>query len=234
MGGPVGGPRPGRIDGAAPDTGPQTLDRPLASAFYARPVEQVAPQLLGCRLVVDAVVARIVEVEAYHQREGASHGYRQPPRVSAPTTRTAVLFGPPGRGYVYRSHGLHACLNAVCETDGVAAGVLIRAVEVLAGFDLVRARRAGRRDAELTSGPGRLTAALGVTLDDDGVDLAAGRVRILPARPDDRPVTPVRGPRIGITRAVDLPWRWADASSPDVSARLPPGMTRRPRRHRTG
>ncbi|MCK9248778.1 MAG: DNA-3-methyladenine glycosylase [Solirubrobacteraceae bacterium] len=205
---------------------------PLPVAFYARPVEEVAPDLLGCRLVVGGVVARIVETEAYHQREGASHGYREPPRAPAPTARTRVLFGPPGRGYVYRSHGLHACLNAVCETDGVAAGVLLRAVEPLEGVDLVRSRRPGRRDAELTSGPGRLTLALGISLDDDGVDLATGRIRIVTAAHDDRPVEPVSGPRIGISRAKDLPWRWVDASSPDVSSTLPPGMARRPSRRR--
>ncbi|WP_320673225.1 DNA-3-methyladenine glycosylase [Patulibacter defluvii] len=196
---------------------------PLPHGFYARPVVEVARDLLGCVLVHGETAGRIVETEAYHETEPACHGYGTPPR---PTPRTEVLFGPPGYAYVYRSYGIHAMINAVCEPEGTAAAVLIRAVEPLAGIERMRERRPGRPERELVAGPGRLTVALAITLGMDGADLASGVVRILAPPPGARPVSLVDGPRIGITKAVDLPWRFADASSPDVSRPWPPAMRR--------
>ncbi|MDO9406870.1 DNA-3-methyladenine glycosylase [Patulibacter sp.] len=199
---------------------------PLPVAFYDRPVVEVARDLLGCVVVHGATAGRIVETEAYHETEGACHAWRPPPAGPRRTARTAALFGPPGRAYVYRSYGIHAMLNAVCEPEGTAAAVLVRAVEPVAGVALMRERRPGRPDRELVAGPGRLTLALDVRLADDGTDLTSGDLRIVAAAPGARPVVEVAGPRIGITRATELPWRFADASSPDVSRPWPPGMTR--------
>jgi DNA-3-methyladenine glycosylase len=199
----------------------------LPRRFYDRPVVEVARELLGCVLVQGATAGRIVETEAYHDSEPACHGYGTPPR---PTDRTRVLFGPPGHAYVYRSYGIHAMVNAVCEPEGTAAAVLIRAVEPLAGVGVMRERRPGRSERELVAGPGRLTVALGITLEMDGSDLATGAVRILEPPPAARPVELVDGPRIGITKAVELPWRFADASSVDVSRPWPPAMRAAARR----
>lgn len=199
----------------------------LTRAFYDRPVLDVARDLLGCVVVHGATAGRIVETEAYHETEGACHAWRPPPAEPRPTPRTAQLFGPPGRAYVYRSYGIHAMLNAVCEREGTAAAVLIRAVEPVAGVDLMRDRRPGRPDRELVAGPGRLTLALDIRLSDDGADLTDGPLRIVSAPSGARPVRLVAGPRIGITRAVDLPWRFADAGSTDVSRPWPPSMARR-------
>jgi len=206
------------------DVGPR-----LSAAFYDRAVAEVARDLLGCVVVHGPTAGRVVETEAYHQTEGACHAWRPPPAVPRPTDRTAQLFGPPGRAYVYRSYGIHTMLNAVCEPEGVAAAVLIRAVEPVAGIDLMRERRPGRPDRELVAGPGRLTLALGIRMADDGADLVDGDLRIHAAPVGARPVQVVTGPRIGITRAVELPWRFADASSPDVSRPWPPSMPRRRR-----
>ncbi|WP_210495130.1 DNA-3-methyladenine glycosylase [Patulibacter sp. SYSU D01012] len=198
----------------------------LPPAFYDRDVVEVARDLVGCVLVHGETAGRIVETEAYHESEPACHGFRGPRATPGPTARTQALFGPPGRAYVYRSYGIHALLNAVCEPEGVAAAVLVRAIEPTAGLDVIRARRRGRPDRELTSGPGRLTLALDVELDLDGSDLQHGPLRILPPDEDDRPVRLVDGERIGITKAVELPWRFADASSTHVSRPWPPGMAR--------
>lgn len=207
-----------------------TGGEPLEHAFYARPVVDVARELLGCVVVHGPTAGRIVETEAYHQTEPACHGYRKPPLVPGPTARTAALFGPPGRAYVYRSYGIHSMLNAVCEPVGVAAAVLVRAVEPVAGLEVMRERRPGRPDRELVAGPGRLTLALDIRLEHDGVDLASGPIRIVRPAEDARPVELVAGPRIGITKAVELPWRFADASSPDVSRPWPEPMRGRSRR----
>lgn len=199
---------------------------PLPRAFYDRPVVDVARELLGCVVVHGATAGRIVETEAYHETEGACHAWR--PAGPRRTERTAVLFGPPGRAYVYRSYGIHSMLNAVCEAEGTAAAVLVRAVEPVAGIELMRERRPGRPDRELVAGPGRLTSALDVRLSDDDADLTTpGGLRVVPPPAGARPVVEVAGPRIGITRATELPWRFADASSPDVSRPWPPGMPRR-------
>lgn len=187
---------------------------PLSREFYDRPVVDVAQDLLGCTVSHRGCTARIVETEAYHQSEPACHAYGRPPR---PTPRTAALFGPPGHAYVYRSYGLHAMLNAVCEPGGTAAAVLIRAVEPLAGLDAIRRNRPGRGDRDLTSGPGKLAQAMAIGFDLDRTDLIGGSLRIGEPWPDARPVRMVTGVRVGITKAAELPWRYADASSPFVS-----------------
>lgn len=186
----------------------------LPREFYERPVLDVARDLLGCTVVHRGCAARIVETEAYHQSEPACHAYGRPPK---PTRRTAPLFGPPGHAYVYRSYGLHAMLNAVCEPDGTAAAVLIRAVEPLAGLDEIRRNRLGREDRDLTSGPGKLAQALAIGLDLDRTDLVAGPIRFAEPPAGARAVRLVTGVRVGITKAAELPWRFADASSPFVS-----------------
>ena len=187
---------------------------------YARSVHAVARDLVGATLRHGDVAGRIVEVESYHEEEPASHAYigRRP--------RTEVLFGQPGHAYVYRSYGIHALLNAVAEQDGVGAAVLIRAIEPLEGIEVMRARRRVGRDEELTNGPGKLTEALGIGLDLNGVDLENGPIRIEPRDPASRPPEIVTGERIGITKAVDLPWRFCDATSRYVSRPWPPAMRR--------
>lgn len=187
---------------------------PLPRSFYDRPVLDVARDLLGCTVVHQGCAARIVETEAYHQSEPACHGFGRPPR---PTTRTTPLFGRPGTAYIYRSYGIHAMLNAVCEPDGIAAAVLIRAVEPLAGLDAIRRNRPGREDRDLTSGPGKLAEALGIGLDLDRTDLIEGPIRIAAPLSGARSVDEVCGIRVGITKAAELPWRFADASSTFVS-----------------
>lgn len=200
---------------AAAEARPIAADRPpLPRGFYDRPVLDVARDLLGCTLLHAGRAARIVETEAYHQSEPACHAYGTPPR---PTVRTTPLFGRPGTTYVYRSYGIHAMLNAVCEPEGTAAAVLIRALEPLSGLAAMRAARAGRRDVELTSGPGKLADAMAIGLDLDRTDLIDGPIRIAAPLPDARPVDAVCGIRVGITKAAELPWRFADASSPFVS-----------------
>ena len=183
----------------------------LDAAFYARDVVGVARDLVGCTVTHGACSGVIVETEAYHESEPACHAF------AGLTARTRVLFGPPGRAYVYRSYGIHALLNAVCEPEGVGAAVLIRALEPLHGIDVMHARRAVARDHELCSGPGKLTQALGIGLSlNDTSLLGDGPVTFLPP-PADRPAPPVlTGTRIGITKAADLPWRFA-ADSPYVS-----------------
>ncbi len=189
----------------------------MKAAFYDRPVVEVARDLVGCTVTHDGAAGRIVETEAYHEIEPACHAY------IGLTPRTEVLFGPPGRAYVYRSYGVHALLNAVCEPEGTGAAVLIRALEPLTGVPEMRGRRSRSRAAELSSGPGKLTVALGIGLRHDGGDLLRGPVRIGPPPPSlPRPVIEV-GPRIGINRAVDLPWRFCAAGNPHVSRPRPPG-----------
>jgi DNA-3-methyladenine glycosylase len=153
----------------------------------------------------------IVETEAYHDSEPASHAF------VGVTARTATLFGPPGRAYVYRSYGIHALLNAVCEPEGVGAAVLIRALEPVDGIEIMRARRGLDRVEDLCSGPGKLTQALGVELACNGVDLASGPLVIGAGGQGWREVRIVPGPRIGITKAVELPWRFCAAGNRFVS-----------------
>jgi DNA-3-methyladenine glycosylase len=194
---------------------------------YARSVHEVARDLIGATLRQGDTAGRIVEVESYHQEEPACHAF------IGPRPRTEVLFGPPGFAYVYRSYGIHALLNAVAEEDGVGAAVLIRAIEPLEGIELMRGRRHVGRDLELTNGPGKLTEALGIGLELNGADLEKGPIRIEPRPPASRPPKIILGERIGITKAVDLPWRFCDATSAFVSKPWPGAMRARPRRTRT-
>jgi DNA-3-methyladenine glycosylase len=176
-------------------------------SFYERPVVEVARELIGCVLSCGGCSGVIVETEAYHQSEPACHAF------VGLTERTRVLFGPPGRAYVYRSYGIHACLNAVCEPAGVGAAVLIRALEPVDGISEMQARRGVERLEALCSGPGKLTQALGVGLGDNGVDLLRGPV-VISGRPRAwREVAVASDCRIGITKAVDLPWRCCAAGS---------------------
>jgi DNA-3-methyladenine glycosylase len=175
--------------------------------FYNRPVVEVARDLIGCVVRHEGCAGVIVECEAYHDSEPASHAF------VGLTPRTATLFGPPGRAYVYRSYGIHAMLNAVCEPDGVGAGVLIRALEPIAGIDVMRDRRGLEPVRSLCSGPGKLTQALGIGLSDNGVDLDRGPVTISERPREWRGVQVSVDRRIGITRAVELPWRFCAVGS---------------------
>ena len=185
----------------------------LTAEFFARSVHDVAPDLVGCTLLVDGVGGRIVEVEAYDGEDPASHGFR------GPTERNRSMFGPPGRAYVYRSYGVHWCLNLVCEEEGAAAAVLVRALEPTHGLAEMRARRRLEETRLLCSGPGRLCQALGVTRDHDGLILDRAPFGLFSS---DLDLTVVRAPRIGISRAVDLPWRYGAAGSRYLSRALRP------------
>jgi DNA-3-methyladenine glycosylase len=191
------------------------MSSPLEGAFFARPVVDVARDLVGCTVAHGAASGVIVETEAYHESEPASHAY------VGRTARTVPLFGRPGTAYVYFSYGMHALLNVVCEPEGVGAAVLIRALEPVAGIELMRERRGLVRDEDLCSGPGKLTQALGVGLELNGTDLFDGPILLGPPRgPKPRILT---GTRIGITKAPDLPWRFCAAGSAHVSRPWPPG-----------
>jgi DNA-3-methyladenine glycosylase len=192
---------------------------PADPVFYRRPVAEVAPELVGCTLRHGGCSGRIVETEAYHESEPACHAYM------GLTARTSVLFQGPGTAYVYRSYGIHALLNAVCEDEGVGAAVLIRALEPLSGLDAMRARRGLERPEDLCSGPGKLSQAMGIGLELNATRLG-GPIEVLPPPPDAPAPRIAVGERIGITRAVDLPWRFCDADSRCVSRPLPPGMGR--------
>jgi DNA-3-methyladenine glycosylase len=184
--------------------------------FYVRPVLEVARDLVGCTVRHGATAGVIVETEAYHDTEPACHAF------VGLTPRTSVLFGPPGVAYVYRSYGIHALLNAVCEPEGTGAAVLIRALEPLDGIELMRSRRGLQRVEDLCSGPGKLTQALGIELGENGSDLCgAGPIAIEPPQAAWRGVEIVAGTRIGITRATELPWRFCAAGSRSVSRPRP-------------
>lgn len=179
----------------------------LDAEFYDRPVLEVAEDLIGCVVSHGDTSGVIVETEAYHYSEPASHAF------GGLTPRTRTLFGPPGRAYMYLSYGIHACLNAVCEPAGVGAAVLIRALEPSSGLEEMRARRGVERVEDLCSGPGKLTQALGIELADNGVDLAKGPVFISerPAGWEHPDVS--TDVRIGITKAAELPWRFVATGS---------------------
>ena len=187
----------------------------LPETFYERPVADVASDLVGCELLVDGVGGVIVEVEAYHQSEPACHAY------VGLTPRTVTLFGPPGHAYVYLSYGIHSLLNAVCEPEGIGAAVLIRALEPRWGLDRMRARRGLDDERVLCAGPGRLTQALGVGLGLNGRSLRAAPFELRAADPADRPEVVAVAPRIGITRAVEIPWRYCAERSRYLSRPLP-------------
>ena len=186
----------------------------LGRDFFARPVGEVAVDLLGCVLTVNGVGGMIVETERYQQDDPASHSFR------GPRGRAAVMFGPPGHLYVYRSYGLHWCANLVCEPEGSGAAVLIRALAPMHGIPAMRGRRRGVSDRLLCAGPGRLCAALAIDRRLDGADaLRPGGPVALSGRA--QPVEVACGPRIGITRAADLPWRFGVAGSPYLSKPFP-------------
>ena len=184
------------------------MPRLLSRRFFARSVHAVAPDLIGATLLFRGVGGIIVEVEAYHHTEAAAHSYR------GPTPRNAVMFGPPGYAYVYRSYGIHWCVNFVCEPAGSASAVLIRALQPVAGIATMRRRRGLKDERLLCSGPGRLCQALGITGDDDGRALALP-VFELHARTAAPAIA--NGPRIGISVAVEHPWRYGLEGSPFLS-----------------
>lgn len=175
--------------------------------FYA-PSSEVARLLIGTTLLIDGVGGRIVETEAYDHEDPASHSY------SGPTKRNAAMFGPPARAYVYRSYGIHWCLNFVCSEEGHGAGVLIRAVEPIAGLDIMRHRRELENVRLLCAGPGRVCQALAVTGEHNGMRLDSPPFQLAPP---DRPVSLVTGPRIGISKAKHVPWRFGLSGSPFLS-----------------
>jgi DNA-3-methyladenine glycosylase len=190
----------------------------LERGFYARSVHDVARDLIGCTVRHGGAAGRIVETESYHMDEAASHAY------AGVTKRSSTLFGPPAHAYVYFSYGVHSLLNAVAEAEGVGAAVLIRALEPVEGIELMRARRGLDRLEDLCSGPGKLTQALGIGLDLNGSSLVDGPIEVLARDPAARPPRIVLGERIGITKAVDLPWRFCDADSRHVSRPWPAAM----------
>jgi DNA-3-methyladenine glycosylase len=191
----------------------------LPPDFYDRPVLEVARELIGCTVEHDGAAGVIVETEAYHESEPACHAF------AGLTPRTRTLFGEPGRAYVYRSYGIHALLNAVCEREGIGAAVLIRALEPLAGLEQMSARRA--RPADLCTGPGKLTQALGISLGENGSCLSSGPVLIRGRARDVEEPPILAGRRIGITRAVELPWRFCLAGSRHLSRPLPRALAGR-------
>lgn len=190
----------------------------LRGELFARSVHDVAPELIGWSLLVDGVGGTIVEVEAYDAEDPAAHGFR------GRTPRNAAMFGPPGHAYVYRSYGIHWCLNLVCEDEGSAAAVLVRALEPTHGIDAMRERRALDDLRLLCSGPGRLCQALAVTREHDGLPLDEPPFEL---HAPTEPMEVVTAPRIGISVATEQPWRYAAAGSRYLSRPLPrPGRPR--------
>jgi DNA-3-methyladenine glycosylase len=188
-----------------------SLDR----SFFARSVHEVARDLIGCELAVGETAGVIVETEAYDATDPACHAY------IGKTARNEVLFGPPGRAYVYLSYGIHSLLNAVAEPEGSAAAVLIRALEPTEGIELMRARRAREPIEDLCSGPGKLTEALAVGLPLNGSDLLAPPFEISGRAAGWNGRQIVAAPRIGITKAAELPWRYCASGSRHVSRPWP-------------
>ena len=174
-------------------------------------MHEVAPELIGATLLVDGVGGVLVEVEAYDQEDPAAHGYR------GRTPRNASMFGPAGQAYVYRSYGIHWCLNLACAEEGRAEAVLIRALEPTHGLETMRERRGLADPRLLCSGPGRLCQALGITREHDGLPLDAPPFELRAAA---GPVEVIAGTRIGITRAAERPWRYGLAGSRFLSRRL--------------
>jgi DNA-3-methyladenine glycosylase len=183
----------------------------ISTIDFTAPAEIVARQLIGMTVLVDGVGGRIVETEAYDREDPASHAF------SGPTERNAAMFGPPAHAYVYRSYGIHWCLNFVCREEGHGAGVLIRALEPVSGLEQMRVRRdtgSSDKDLLLCSGPGKLCQALGVTRALNGAALSSPPFELLPGARD---LEIVVGPRIGISKAMDVPWRFGLAGSRYVS-----------------
>jgi DNA-3-methyladenine glycosylase len=197
----------------------------LGRDFFDRSVHEVAPDLVGVMLLVDGVGGRIVEVEAYDHEDPAAHGY------GGRTARNAVMFGPAGYAYVYRSYGIHWCLNFVCDGEGVASAVLIRALEPRQRIDLMRARR-GLDDVRLLcAGPGRLCQALAITGAYDGLALDDPPFELLPREQEPEIVV---GVRVGITKAAEQPWRYGLAGSRFVSRPIRPAGSASPAPRRSG
>jgi len=188
------------------------LGRPLKRGFFDRSVHEVAPDLIGATLLFNGVGGLIVEVEAYHHTDPAAHSY------NGPTPRNRVMFGPPGFTYVYRSYGIHWCVNFVCEKEGSASAVLIRALAPTHGLAAMRRRRGLQEERALCSGPGKLCEALGITVAHSGLPLDRAPFA-LHARAGEADV--VSGIRIGITKAVDLPWRYGLKGSRYLSKPFP-------------
>jgi DNA-3-methyladenine glycosylase len=186
----------------------------LDSSFFERSVHAVARDLIGCGLLIRGVGGVIVETESYERDDPACHAY------VGLTQRTSVLFGPPARAYVYLSYGIHSCLNFVCEPDGKAAAVLIRALEPRWSVEEMRRRRGREELRELCSGPGKLTEALEIGLEMNGEPLTEPPFELRPREPEWRDVEVATGPRIGISRAADYPWRFCAAGSPFLSRPL--------------
>ena len=184
------------------------MEKVIAGIDFAASSLEVARLLIGTVVLVNGVGGRIVETEAYDRADPASHSF------SGPTERNGAMFGAPGHAYVYLSHGIHWCLNFVCREQGHGAGVLIRALEPLAGLDLMRQRRGMDDVRQLVSGPGKLCQALGVTRAQNGADLAKAPFVLTRG---EGAVAVVAGPRIGISKAVEMPWRFGLAGSPFVS-----------------
>ncbi|CUU41986.1 3-methyladenine DNA glycosylase [Blastochloris viridis] len=184
----------------------------LDARFFARSVHRVAPELIGAVLMIDGVGGVIVEVEAYDHEDPACHGF------GGRTERNAAMFGPPGRAYVYRSYGIHWCLNVVCEPEGIASAVLIRAIEPTLGLEAMQARRGLSDPRLLCAGPGRLCQALGITRAHDHARLDTSPFALLPRAAE---VPLAVGPRIGITKAADRPWRYGLARSRFLSKPFP-------------
>lgn len=182
----------------------------IAGIDFWQAAETVAAQLIGVTLLVDGVGGRIVETEAYDQADAASHTF------GGPTDRNRSMFGLPEHAYVYRSYGIHWCLNAVCREPGHGAGVLIRAIEPTHGLDRMRERRGVDGLRQLCSGPGKLGQALGISRSLDGLALILPPFELRPAQ-GAHPVVLASGPRIGISRAVQMPWRFGEAGSPFLS-----------------
>lgn len=189
-----------------------TTSRRLRPKDFLHDAPVMARALIGATLLVDGVGGRIVETEAYDREDPASHSY------SGPTPRNAAMFGPPGRAYVYRSYGIHWCLNFVCREDGHGAGVLIRAIEPLHGLDRMVARRGMDDVRMLCSGPGKVGQALGITHAMSGMRLDQAPFEVLAAQEDPQLVV---GPRIGISKAAEVPWRFGMAGSRFVSRPFP-------------
>ncbi|MBN9603266.1 MAG: DNA-3-methyladenine glycosylase [Afipia felis] len=188
------------------------LGKQLKRSFFARSVHEIAPELIGATLLVDGVGGPIVEVEAYHHTEPAAHSYR------GPTPRNMVMFGPPGYLYVYRSYGIHWCMNFVCEAEGSAAAVLIRAVKPTRGLAAMRRRRGLHEERSLCSGPGKVCEALAVSIKYNGCALDVSPIAIH-ARTEVPEIA--SGVRIGITKAAELPWRYGAKGSRFLSKPFP-------------
>ena len=188
------------------------LGKPLKRSFFDRSVHEVAPELIGAMFLVDGVGGLIVEVEAYHHTDPAAHSFR------GPTPRNKVMFGPPGFSYVYRSYGIHWCVNFVCEEEGSASAVLIRALEPTHGLAAMRRRRGLSDERALCSGPGKLCEALGITIAQSELPLDRPPIALY-ARTAE--VDIASGVRIGITKAADLPWRYGWKGSKFLSKRFP-------------